>query len=497
MNDGRTFAGYAKGYLIFFTGVFCISFGVALMIKSHLGVSPISALPYTLQLIIGTPSVGVYVAVFNIFLVIMQYFADVRKMSLTAYVLECVISCFFGYFIDMAIALMSGFNPEVYPVKLLSLSGGCCILAFGIYLQMVANVIMLPLDGLMRSLYRRFQAAENGTAVIAEDASFLTVAVYRLGGMIRKILPKGCDFGTMRIYNDVFLVSVSAVLSLSFRHELVGVGEGSVIAACITGFMIRMIGKAANVLKLHVESRSAARAGAARGIGGNNFVLTISREYGSAGKYIAERIATELNLPLYDEEISEMAAKRLGLSRGSTEAHDQKLDNFLLQEISAWYSPFLKGNDAPMVRRFFEEEEKVMRDLVRESSCIIVGRLSNVVLRSYPNSMHVFICADDGFKIEYTMEHDGMTREEAEKYVNEVNTSRGNHYRFLAREHWGDAKNYDLTINAGRYGIEGSVELIKHFINGKIKKNNPAVRDFRDGNDCGTPAGSNEENSNA
>ena len=115
----------------------------------------------------------------------------------------------FGYFIDLSMWLFAAFAPEAYPLRIISLLMGCMIIAFGAYLEVVADVVMLSGDAFVRA--------------IAKVA--------------------GKEYGGVRVISDVSMSAVVAVLCLVFLHSLSGVREGTVIAALITGNIVKAFTK--------------------------------------------------------------------------------------------------------------------------------------------------------------------------------------------------------------------------------------------------------------
>lgn len=198
-----------RRYIIFFVGLLFNAFGVAFVTKAALGTSPIAAIPYSLSQIIPALTLGNWTIIFSILLIAAQWVMlrkDVNKIEL---VLQVVISFFFGYFIDLSMWSLSAFAPQLYPLRILSLILGCIIIAFGAYLEVVADVVMLPGDAFVRA--------------IAKVA--------------------GKEYGGIRVISDVSMSVIAAILCLVFLHELSGVREGTIIAALITGNIVKFFTK--------------------------------------------------------------------------------------------------------------------------------------------------------------------------------------------------------------------------------------------------------------
>ena len=200
---------YARRYLIFLIGLLLNSFGVAFVTKATLGASPIAAIPYSLSLIIPKLSLGNWTIIFSLLLLIIQAILlrkDTKKIEL---LIQVGISFIFGYFIDLSMLCLNAFSPQTYAIKLLSLLVGCVIIAFGAYLEVVADVAMLPGDAFVRAIVK----------------------------VTRK------TYGNIRVISDVSMAVIAGILCLIFLHELSGVREGTIIAALITGNIIKIFTK--------------------------------------------------------------------------------------------------------------------------------------------------------------------------------------------------------------------------------------------------------------
>lgn len=195
-----------KRYIIFFLGLLITSFGVALMTKATLGTSPIASIPYSLSLILPALSLGTWVIIFNVLLVFIQWIIQGKDASKIQIVLEIIIAFFFGSGVDLCTLCLHAFSPSLYIIKLISLFLGCFILAFGAYLEVIADVVMLPGDAFVRA--------------------------------IAKAVKK--EFGTVRCISDITMAVIAAILCLVFLHKLNGVREGTIIAAFLVGNLVKL-----------------------------------------------------------------------------------------------------------------------------------------------------------------------------------------------------------------------------------------------------------------
>ena len=196
-----------KRYLIFLVGLFVNSLGVSLITKANLGTSPISSIPYVLSL--NFPfTLGNFTIFFSIFLIVLQLII-LRKNFKLEHILQIPVSIIFGYFIDLTMILFSWVNPEAYIMKIVYLLIGCLILGVGVYMEVLADVVMLP------------------------GESFVRAVVFRIHS----------EFGFTKVCFDVSMAVIAAVLSFLLSGHLEGVREGTIVAAVLVGFIARSIGK--------------------------------------------------------------------------------------------------------------------------------------------------------------------------------------------------------------------------------------------------------------
>lgn len=205
----------AKRYFIFLIGLFINSLGVSLITKADLGTSPISSIPYVLDLNFSM-TLGQFTIFFSLLLILLQLFI-LRRNFKAEHLLQIPISILFGYFIDLTMIFFKFVHPQTYPVKVLYLLIGCIILGFGVYIEVVANVAMLPGESFVRAVSSTWNT----------------------------------EFGTTKVAFDVSMTVIAAVLSFIFARQLNGVREGTIIAAILVGFIARSFGKL-ELIKLQV-----------------------------------------------------------------------------------------------------------------------------------------------------------------------------------------------------------------------------------------------------
>lgn len=163
----------SKRYLVFLLGLFVNSLGVALITKADLGTSPISSIPYVLSLSFPF-SLGQFTIFFSILLIVLQLVILGRNFK-AEHLLQIPVPLVFGYFIDLCMLLLFFVQPAAYVLKILYLLVGCIVLGIGVYMEVLANVIMLPGESFVRAVVFRWKT-EFGVTKVAFDVSMAVIA---------------------------------------------------------------------------------------------------------------------------------------------------------------------------------------------------------------------------------------------------------------------------------------------------------------------------------
>lgn len=405
-----------KRYLIFLVELFVNSLGVSLITKANLGTSPISSIPYVLSL--NFPfTLGNFTIFFSIFLIVLQLII-LRKNFKLEHILQIPVSIIFGYFIDLTMILFSWVNPEAYIMKIVYLLIGCLILGVGVYMEVLADVVMLPGESFVRAI----------------------------------VLTWKTNFGTTKICFDVSMSVIAAVLSFVFAGRLAGVREGTVIAALLVGFIARLIGKKLVFLKdmIFLESVSAENENEAKeqtaGTYGKN-VIAIGRQFGSGGHDIGKILAEKLGYDFYDAEIIQMTAGTTGYTPEFIKKNEEIMTNSLIYDlVNQMYLNADMQDEAPK-DKIFEAECQVVRNLAKKGNCVIVGRCADYVLRNSGNCLKVFFSAPLMSRIRRVAQRQNISEGEAKATVQKNEKLRADNYRYYTRRMWGAAGNFDLSLN--------------------------------------------------
>ena len=199
-----------------------------------------------------------------------------------------------------------------------------------------------------------------------------------------------------------------------------------------------------------------------------NSVITIGRQFGSGGRQVGELLAKRLNIPYYDKQLLSEASKDSGICEEMFEDHDEKPTRSLLFSLVTGMQ--VRGDagtmymDMPLNHKIFLAQFDAIRRIASEGPCVIVGRCADYVLKDKKNAISVFIKADMASRMERAVQLYGVNPDKAEEAVRRADKQRASYYNYYATATWGDVNNYDLCVDTGKLGIEGTVELLERYI---------------------------------
>ena len=197
-------------------------------------------------------------------------------------------------------------------------------------------------------------------------------------------------------------------------------------------------------------------------------IVTISRQYGSGGRYIGENLAKAMGVPCYDEKLIDMVAKESGFAQSFVAEKGERMTGSLLFNIASSLSfannVFSTNNGVTLQDEIYFTQNRIIKELADKGPCVIVGRCADYILREREDCLNVFIFADNESKIERAEKYFNITREEAPAVLKKKDKARSNHYKYYTDQEWGMASNYDLCLNSGLIGIEGCVKTIQQVL---------------------------------
>lgn len=189
----------------------------------------------------------------------------------------------------------------------------------------------------------------------------------------------------------------------------------------------------------------------------NKIVVTVSREYGSGGRYVAKLLSEKLGVKFYDKEIVTKLAEETGLSEEYIEENEQKRG--ILSTLENDQVTGLSSKD-----ELFIKETELIKKLARKDSCVIVGRCADFILKNNRNIVKVFVYSDMEDKIKRVKKFYGLNKEKAEKEIKNIDKQRANHYKYYTEREWKEYSNYDICINSDTFGVEKSADIIYDMI---------------------------------
>ncbi len=206
-----------------------------------------------------------------------------------------------------------------------------------------------------------------------------------------------------------------------------------------------------------------------------SLVITIGRQFGSGGRDIGEKVAEYFNIPFYDKELVEMAAQKSNISQDALKEVDEHATNsFLYSLASGNYS--LRGINAPIYYempindKLFIAQAEVIKEVAKKGSCVIVGRCADYVLENEDvDLMNVFVFGSVDYRAKRVMEAFGVTHSKARDKVIKTDKQRRTYYDYYTSKDWGVMSNYDLCVNAEKFGINGAANLIINYAKTKLK----------------------------
>ena len=199
-----------------------------------------------------------------------------------------------------------------------------------------------------------------------------------------------------------------------------------------------------------------------------NTIITIGREFGSAGREIGYKVAEAFDIKLYDKEMLARAAKESGICEEIFETHDEKPTNsFLYSLVMDTYSMGYSGNtytDMPINHKVFLAQFDAIKKIADEGPCILVGRCADYALESYKNVVSVFIHADLEARIRRIARIYDLTDAKAKDIIIKTDKTRASYYNYYTNKKWSDAESYELCLTSSELGIEGTAKAIIDYV---------------------------------
>ena len=186
-------------------------------------------------------------------------------------------------------------------------------------------------------------------------------------------------------------------------------------------------------------------------------IITISREFGSGGRFIGEKVAKELGIAYYDKNIISQITEKSGLSPEYVQ------ENAELSPKKGLFAYAFAGRDITgksVEDLVHEAQRKVILDLAEKEPCVIIGRNADYILKDRDDVLNVFIHGDMPEKIKRITRLYKVNEQEAVKMMADTDKRRGTNYSFYTDQKWGKASNYTLCLNSSQLGYDRCEKII-------------------------------------
>ena len=343
--------------------------------------------------------------------------------------------------LSVIISIIAFILFQTIPDKLISIFGSgdsnymeFACLAFRTYLMLcICNGIQIPAGIVFQAIGKSFKSA---VISLSRQILFLIPAMFTFG---RLLGIKGVLYAGPFADGLAFLISAS-LLVVEIKHF--GKNKNKDITLSNNE-------KAKETLK-------------------DKITITISREYGSGGRYIGQLVADKLGIKLYDKEFVEKLAVETGLTEEYIENNEQKRN--ALDALNSGYYFGMNNSD-----ELFIKESKLIKEIANKESCVIIGRCADFILKDNSNVIKVFVYSNMEDEVKRATKFYGLDEKNAKKEIKRINKLRASHYKYYTEKEWKDNSNYDICINSDVLGVEKSAELICNLIEEKINTKEKAI----------------------
>jgi len=198
-----------------------------------------------------------------------------------------------------------------------------------------------------------------------------------------------------------------------------------------------------------------------------NLVITIARGFGSGGRTIGKLLAQRLDIDYYNDDLIKLASEESGINLELFGKADERVKTNLFKRYKRSYGEWTIPPDSDMFvsdDNLFNYQAKIIRSLSDKSSCVIIGRCADYILRDRENTVRILIYADDKTCLKNVTELYGMKPDDAKKRIESLDKARSNYYKYYTGGDWSDVKNYDLCLNTSSLTFEKSVDIICDYL---------------------------------
>ncbi|MCE5263445.1 MAG: cytidylate kinase-like family protein [Deltaproteobacteria bacterium] len=202
-------------------------------------------------------------------------------------------------------------------------------------------------------------------------------------------------------------------------------------------------------------------------------VITISRQLGSGGAYVGQQLAKKLNIFYADGEIIGQAAQQLSVLQEALESRDEKILSFwqsFLRSFAIATDVYVPSQVLPPTdRELFNAESEIIERIAKERSAVIVGRCGSHILSDHPNHVSIFLHGDITFRKGRIQKLFNVSEEVAGKMIAQNDKERALYHQTFTGKEWTDARQYDISLDTGKIGVDETGELILKYLDFQVK----------------------------
>ncbi|MBP3746540.1 MAG: cytidylate kinase-like family protein [Ruminococcus sp.] len=194
----------------------------------------------------------------------------------------------------------------------------------------------------------------------------------------------------------------------------------------------------------------------------SQLIISVGREFGSAGRAIAEELAKRFNIPVYDRHLITEIANKTGLTTEEIEKYNENPKHIIFSRSVRGYSNSIEDNIAEMQFDFIKKKAE------SGESFVVVGRCSETILKDYESLVSLFILGDIEEKVKRVMKVYELSEDDAKRLIEKKDKKRKRYHNYHCSGHWGDSRLYDLSINSSCLGIEGTTDALEAYIKARV-----------------------------
>lgn len=199
------------------------------------------------------------------------------------------------------------------------------------------------------------------------------------------------------------------------------------------------------------------------------FVVTINRQFGTGGHEVGAEIARRLGVKLLDKQILQAVARKFDIGQETIEKLEAR-DKSWWDDFTQFYRSYMVDNQYHELgqeltsNELFEAQAAVIRQIASEESCVIIGRCASHIFKDHPNSLKIYLHSPMEKRIKRIVEKYGVDEADAKLMIVDNDYTRELYTKKYTGSEWYDARNYDISLDVSKFGLNGSVDYLLAFM---------------------------------